>query len=122
MIAPIILTVGVVVAGQLLLKTGMAQLGAVGLADLRHPLSFTLRLLRNARVVTGLVAYLASALMWIWVLARVEVSFAYPFLSLSYVAVTLAAVIVLRERVSPAQWAGVALVVAGVFVVASTAT
>jgi drug/metabolite transporter (DMT)-like permease len=87
---------------------------------LRRPLALVIAVAATPAVVGGLALYVASAVSWIYVLSRTELSFAYPFLAVSYVAVTVAAVLGLKERFSVVQWLGVALVVSGVVIVAFT--
>lgn len=62
----------------------------------------------------------AGAVAWLTVLYRMDVSRAFPFLSLSFVMVVLVSRVWLRERVPAARWAGVLLIVVGVSFVAST--
>ncbi|PKQ38011.1 MAG: multidrug resistance protein [Actinobacteria bacterium HGW-Actinobacteria-1] len=119
---PLILgTVSFVVCGQLLLKTGMRRVGVIDGERLRSPLRLVVDVVRTPAVVLGLGIYGASALAWIVVLSRTELSFAYPFLSLAYVIVTVAAMVLLGERFSARQWAGLVAVVAGVLLVALSA-
>lgn len=116
---PLILgTVALVVCGQLLLKSGMRRVGVVDAERARSPLALVVAIARTPAVVAGLAVYGASALAWIVVLSRSELSFAYPFLSLAYVIVTVAAMLVLGERFSARQWVGLASVVVGVLLVA----
>lgn len=118
---PLILaTVTLAAAGQLLLKTGMASVGALGADALREPIALAWRVARVPQVVFGFLLYGFSAVGWIVVLADTPLSFAYPFLGLSYVVVTAAAVVILKERFAGRQWAGLALIVVGVVVVAFT--
>jgi drug/metabolite transporter (DMT)-like permease len=114
------LSVAMVVAGQTLLKVGMSRVGVVDRSLLRRPLALVIAVAAPPAVVGGLALYVASAVSWIYVLSRTELSFAYPFLAVSYVAVTVAAVLGLKERFSVVQWLGVALVVSGVVIVAFT--
>jgi drug/metabolite transporter (DMT)-like permease len=116
----ILLSVAMVVTGQTLLKAGMTRVGVVDGERLRRPVALVLAVASTPAVVGGLALYVASAVSWIYVLSRTELSFAYPFLAVSYVAVTAAAVLGLKERFATKQWFGVALVVAGVLVVALT--
>ncbi len=119
---PLILgTVALVVCGQLLLKAGMRRVGVVDAGRLRSPLALVAAVAKTPTVVAGLGIYGASALAWIVVLSRTELSFAYPFLSLAYVIVTVAAMVLLGERFTARQWAGLAAVVAGVLLVALSA-
>ena len=118
---PLILAVvTLVVAGQVLLKIGMNRVGEIGREQLGSPLALIGRLLRTPAVVGGLLLYAVSAAGWVYVLSRVELSYAYPFLALSYAAVTAIAVAVLKEPFTRAQWLGVLCVVLGVTTVAAS--
>ena len=74
----------------------------------------------NVFVVGGLVIFALSAVIWLMVLSRASLSFAYPFASLSYLVIVLADRFVLGEAVSPLRWAGVLLIMAGIVLVAQT--
>jgi len=119
-ILPIILSVGLVVVAQVVLKLGAGSLTALSPEEKRHPLRLGLRALRIPGVVIGLALYAMSAAVWLFVLARTPLSYAYPFLGLTYVGVAVASVLVLKERFSALQWIGLALVFAGVIAVAAS--
>ena len=55
---------------------------------------------------------------WLVALSRVELSYAYPFISLSYVLVLLASTTLFKEQVSPLRMLGVAAICLGIYVVA----
>ncbi len=90
---------------------GRIALGGTGLKDLAA----------SPVVWGGLALFGVSAVVWLFALSRVELSFAYPFAALSYVIIVLASLTVLHESVPPLRWAGVALVIAGIVLVARTA-
>ncbi|MEP7059320.1 MAG: EamA family transporter [Actinomycetota bacterium] len=69
----------------------------------------------------GLALFGVSAIIWLFALSRVDLSFAYPFAALGYVIIVLASLTVLHESVPPLRWAGVALIMAGIVLVARTA-
>ncbi len=71
-------------------------------------------LLRNYELMLGLFFYGASTLIFIPALRGGELSVLYPFVSLSYVWVSLLSVKMLKERMNPAKWAGVASIIIGV--------
>jgi drug/metabolite transporter (DMT)-like permease len=113
----ILLSVALSVVGQLLLKTGVSQLGALSLA--RGDVMISLRsLLANPIVWGGLAVYAVGTFFWLGALSRVELGYAYPFLSLSYVLVMLTSWIFLREEVSLMRVAGAAIICCGVYAVA----
>ncbi|MDE2081867.1 MAG: EamA family transporter [Burkholderiales bacterium] len=100
---------------QLLLKAGVRPLGplTVGWDTL---LPTALRVLAQGPIVAGLACYVVSVGVWIVGLSRVEVSLAYPMLSLGYVVNAMAAWWLFGEALGPMRWAGMALILAGVFV------
>jgi len=67
-------------------------------------------------VFLGFCFYGISALVWLWVLARWDVSKAYPMVGLGFV-LSVAVGAALGEPVPAARWMGVALICAGVLLV-----
>lgn len=108
------------VAGQLLLKVGVGQVGRIDGSALKNLGGLLSRVCLNPWVVLGIATYGLGAVVWIVVLSRVQLSFAYPLLGLSYVLVVLSSALFLHERVSPSRWLGVLLIVAGVALVGRT--
>ena len=102
---------------QLLLKAGVEPLGPLHLvpATLAGDVA---RLLMRWPVWAGLGCYVASVGIWIVALSRTDVSLAYPMLSLGYVVNAVAAWYLFGELIGPARMAGMALILAGVFVMA----
>jgi drug/metabolite transporter (DMT)-like permease len=68
----------------------------------------------------GLLLFGLSALVWLMVLSRASLSFAYPFAALTYVLILLFDLFVLDETVPPLRWAGVAFIAVGIFLVSRT--
>lgn len=71
-------------------------------------------LISNSNVVIGGVLYAVSFVVWLHVLSKVKLSYAYPFISLSYVIVVILGFFILNEKISSTAWVGVLLVVIGV--------
>jgi drug/metabolite transporter (DMT)-like permease len=80
-----------------------------------------LSLLRNPFFLYGLVAYAASVLSWLFVLRKVPLSIAAPFVALVYVIVPLASRAVFDDRITTRMWTGMLLVALGVTLVAKGA-
>ena len=107
-------SIALAVAGQVLFKTGMNRVGRIGHGA---------RPLWRAGLVPvfcGFVAYGASMVLWLFALSRVELSFAFPFVSLSYVGIILVARFALGERIDRRRVLGSILIVTGVIVVSLT--
>ena len=72
----------------------------------------------NPYVVGGLTLLVFSMGLHLMALSRVDLSFAYPFLSVSYVLVLLAGYFWFGESIDASRIAGVALICIGTFFVA----
>ena len=68
-------------------------------------------------LVAGLVAYGISTLLYIMVLSRVNLSWAYGIGGLSYIFATILAYTVLMENIPPLRWAGVGVIFLGVLLI-----
>ncbi len=106
------------VAGQVTLKLGMTAVGAIGGEALAQPAQLVLRVATTPLVLVGLGLYALGAVAWMTVLSRVTLSFAYPMLALTYAITPAAAWLVLGEALPAARWAGIAVICAGVFLIA----
>lgn len=112
-------------AAQLFLKTGMLEVATHDLV--RQMFSVTAQWMVFLPAVLwlglGLLCYALSMLFWMAALAKYELSFAYPMLSLSYVLVYVVAVNWPRlgESVSLTKTLGISLIVVGVILVTYSA-
>jgi multidrug transporter EmrE-like cation transporter len=71
-------------------------------------------------VFLGLLLYAVGAVVWLLVLARLDVSVAYPFVGIGFVITMLLGFLVLGEPVGALRLAGTLLVAVGVVLVART--
>ena len=104
---------------QLLLKAGVGPLGPIGL-DAASLLPTLLRVLQQWPILAGLACYVVSVGFWIVALSRVDVSLAYPMLSLGYVVNAVAAWWLFGEALGPMRFAGILLILAGVLIMSRT--
>ena len=122
LIAFILVSVGLAAVAQLTLKHGMNQVtqhGEIPL-DLGRPVDVLRRIALNASVWAGLAAFELSAAVWLIVLSRASLSFAYPFASLTYVLILVFDRFVLNEPISGLRYGGVALIIAGLLLISRT--
>jgi drug/metabolite transporter (DMT)-like permease len=115
-VAYILISVVTGAAGQLLLKRGMMQLGPLTL-EADQLLSIVWRLATSPYVLLGLAIYAGGLIFWLLALSRVDLSFAYPFASLSYVIMLLASWLLFQEQITPLRLAGTAVVCLGVLLI-----
>ncbi len=104
-------------AAQLLLKAGTNAVGHFAF-ERGNIIPVGWQLATQPHIFTGLVCYVVSVIVWIMALSRVEVSVAYPMLSIGYVVNALAAWYLFGEALTPMRLIGIGIIVFGVFIVA----
>jgi multidrug transporter EmrE-like cation transporter len=117
----ILLLVGVLLnaTAQILLKAGMSQIGHFEFS-LANAVPIGMRVMLNFPIISGLCAYVVSVGVWLLVLSRVQVSFAYPMLSIGYIVNALAAYYLFGEPMTSMRILGIFIIIAGVYLVAQS--
>jgi multidrug transporter EmrE-like cation transporter len=105
-------------AAQLLLKSGANSVGPIALGGQSLPALRALAV--SPPIIAGLACYVVSVCVWVIALSRVEVSIAYPMLSIGYVVNALAASLLFGEALTPMKLAGIAVIIGGVFLLAGS--
>lgn len=108
----ILFTVLTNAAAQIMLKKGVSMLGSFDISS-SGVLSVLPRVVFNPFIALGLATFVVSMASHLLVLSRVELSFAYPFLSLAYVVVTAYAYFVFKEDVNAYRVLGILLICVG---------
>jgi multidrug transporter EmrE-like cation transporter len=102
---------------QLLLKAGTNAVGAIHLtADNWFPTG--IKLASQLPIIGGLTCYVVSVVVWIIGLSRVDVSIAYPMLSLGYIINALGAWYFLGEALSAQRLLAIGVIIVGVALLA----
>ncbi len=104
-------------AAQLLLKAGMTRIGEFDF-HINNVIPIGLQVAGNIPILLGLAAYVVSVLIWMMVLSRVDVSLAYPMVSLGYIVNAFAAYFLFNEPLSALRIGGIFIILMGVFIVA----
>ena len=115
-----LLILGAVLLGtlaQLLLKAGTSAVGHFAFtSENLFPVGW--QLATQPLILGGISAYGLSLIVWIMALSRVDVSIAYPMVSIGYVLTALAAWQFLGESISAMRIAGMGVIILGVLIVA----
>ena len=114
----ILLSVSIGVVGQLILKTAMTRVGPLGLQQ-GQAFGTVLAIGLNPLVWAGLGLYGFSLLFWLGGLSRVELGYAFPFLSLSYVLILVSSWALLGESIGWIRLFGVICIFLGVTIAAA---
>lgn len=102
---------------QLALKASVSDMGAIELS-LHTAIPTAAHLLGGPWLWMGLTCYGVSVVVWILALSRVDVSIAYPMLSIGYVVNAVAAWGLLGEALGPGRLIGIGVIIVGVFILA----
>ncbi|WP_026369849.1 EamA family transporter [Kallotenue papyrolyticum] len=108
------------VCGQTVLKLGMARLGPQSISG-DGPLTILLRLAVSPYVIGGLLLYVSGTFFWLVAMSRTQLSYLYPFASLSYVLLMIVAWALFREHIPPLRLLGALIICIGVVLVARSA-
>jgi multidrug transporter EmrE-like cation transporter len=104
-------------AAQLLLKAGSRVIADVPFS-FANGWTLAARIALNPPILGGLALYVVSVVFWILALSRVDVSIAYPMLSVGYIVTALAGWLLFSEALGAARVAGILIIIAGVWLVA----
>lgn len=115
----ILLTLIFTVYGQLVLKWQISQSGDMP-ADSLDKLLFLLRQLLNPWIISGFFSAFLASLAWMATMTRLDLNYAYPFMSLAFVIVMVFSVVFLGESLTWQRVVGTAMIVGGLIVVART--
>jgi Integral membrane protein DUF6. len=95
----------------------MSQLGTLDISVAAIP-SLIMRIILSPYIIVGLAIYFGGVFFWLLALNRADLSYVYPFASLSYVLITRASWLLLNESVPPMRWIGLVIICIGVMLVA----
>jgi drug/metabolite transporter (DMT)-like permease len=99
----------------MMLAIGQVYFKSVGLILQGHSgIDAVALALRAPSLYFALILYGGATLLWIWILSRVSLSQAYPWVAVGMIVVPLLGWFVFDERVAPIFWLGVAFIVVGV--------
>ncbi|MHB1665800.1 MAG: EamA family transporter [bacterium] len=104
------------VAAQILMKYGMESIGHIN-----HLFSIKIiYMFLNVFVLSGIISYLISMFFWINVLSKIDLSAAYPFVSIGIILTVLLAAVMLSETITIQRWIGIFIIILGVYIIVST--
>ena len=110
----ILCSVSLAVFGQFFLKKGMLQIGEIPL-NFGTPFFLLGKVFTDFRLFLGFSLFALSSVVWLVVLSRVELSLAYPMVSIGYILTIVIAWKFLGEQISSLRWFAVAVICIGVF-------
>lgn len=113
----ILASIAFTVYSQLVMRWQVASAGDLP-ADFSGKVRFILSLLTNPWVISGVFATLMAGIAWMLAMTRFEVSYAYPFVGLSFILIMILSALIFGETIGVYKVVGTMLVVAGVIIAA----
>lgn len=102
---------------QLLLKSSINSLD-LHVNSMKKVIKLLVQLLKTPRVLIGFVFSTISLLMWLFVLTKADLNFAFSIDSMRYILIALASVLFLKEKIKAMRWMGIFAVICGIALVA----
>ena len=114
-----ILSIALLAAGQSLLKYGLMRAGGVNFGGGDILKGFR-TILTTPQIIMGFVCYGLSSLLWLDVLSKLDISLAFPLVSLTYVITLFVGGFFFGEVITLTRVLGVLVIVGGVALVAQS--
>jgi drug/metabolite transporter (DMT)-like permease len=108
-------TIFFTVYGQLIIKWRIAIFGHLPDESLAK-IIFLLKLFLDPFILSGFVSAFLASMCWMAAMTKFELSYAYPFMGLTFVIVFILSVFLFAESVNFYKILGLALVVLGIFI------
>ena len=117
----IVFTVFMSALAQVLLKLGAVRIPSQRFSGFNlETLAAFFSVLFSKYIFTGMLIYVFSAAMWIWVLTKVDISLAYPFVSLSFIITLGFGVTLFQEPLTTTKLIGTLVIMVGCVIIAKS--
>lgn len=98
------------VTGQMIFKYGLQGRTVESFPEI-------IKVMFSPIIILGLAIYAITAMLWLYILSRVPISFAYPIQALAFPLVLVLSMWFFGESISLTRWIGIAVIMIGVFFV-----
>lgn len=113
-------TIFFTVYGQIMLKWRISKYGSLP-TDFGDKALFLIKLLLDPLVLSGFVSAFIASMFWMAAMTKFDISYAYPFMSLSFVLVFLLSMVLFHEPANIYKVAGLCLIILGIIVAGKSA-
>jgi multidrug transporter EmrE-like cation transporter len=112
--AVILVSVTLAAIGQVAWKLGMNQTGQSTATNF----AAVMTVLLNPYILLGFVLYGLGTIFWLIALSKKDLSFVYPFISLTYMLVLILSNVILKESIGINKLVGIMFIITGLFIIA----
>jgi len=109
-------TIFFTVYGQIILKWRMNGIGALPEGGVSDKIIFLIKVLFDPWVFSGFFSAFIASFFWMAAMTKFDISYAYPFMSGSFVLVFLLSVLLFNEPITWQKVTGLLLIIAGIIV------
>jgi drug/metabolite transporter (DMT)-like permease len=102
---------------ELFLKSGVNALNQFNPGNIKEVIFFILKLIKNPWVWISLLFGFLSLFIWLFILSKVDLNFAFSLDSMHYIFIALASQFLLKEKVRWTRWGGTLLIILGIALV-----
>ena len=102
---------------QILEKQGMKQIGPITSLGQLFNLLTAWKLVTNPYIVCGLALAALGFFLWLGALSTLNVSYIFPFGSITYIILAVLAVSFLQEDITATRWVGIVVIVLGCYLI-----
>lgn len=113
----IIFSVFLNAGAQLFLKAGMTRVGVITASSFKNIFPIAKQVFLNPFILGGLACYAVSLVVWMGVLSRVEVNYAYPMLSIGYIVTAICGALFFSEPLTLIRVIGIVVIMLGVVLI-----
>ena len=108
------ISISLAIVGQLLMKHGMMIFGQFPINQFIEKL---FPMLFQPYVFMGIMSFAISSIFWLVVLSRIDLSMAYPLVSIAYIVTAIFSYYFFKEHITLIRWIGIITICLGVFLV-----
>ena len=101
------------VYGQIVVKWQVNLAGPMP-TEIAERSAFMLKFVFNPWILSSLAGAFLAFLCWVWAMTKFELSYAYPFTSLSFVLVLVISTVFFRESMNVPKMLGIAFILVGI--------
>ncbi len=102
---------------QLFLKSSINSLD-LHINTVKKVIHLVIQLIKTPKVWISIIFSTLSLFMWLFVLTKSDLNFAFSIDSMRYILIALASVLILKEKINTVRWLGIFAVVCGIMLVA----
>jgi multidrug transporter EmrE-like cation transporter len=113
-------TIAFTVYGQLIIKWRIGNYGHLP-EEMNKKIFFLFKLFLDPFILSGFIAALFASVFWMAAITKFEVSYAYPFVSLAFVAVLLLSTVLFNEPLTVHKIVGLSFIVLGIYISSQSA-